>query len=154
MGLKTRRYLEIGELADMGHSSAAPLQRLGLWSGKTLGGAGFGFGGFLLAIFRRSGGFERTEELQGNGGDLIDGVLESGFVGFGGLVKAGDFAHELERGSADFVGSDRRIKVVKGFDVAAHGCSWFVEDLLYGRPEELCRDATVEILRRMKRSSG
>ena len=104
MGLKTRRYLEIGELADMGHSSAAPLQRLGLWSGKTLGGAGFGFGGFLLAIFRRSGGFERTEELQGNGGDLIDGVLESGFVGFGGLVKAGDFAHELERGSADFVG--------------------------------------------------
>jgi hypothetical protein len=29
-------------------------------SGKTLGGARFGFGGFLFAIFARRGGFEGT----------------------------------------------------------------------------------------------
>jgi len=88
---------------------------------EALGGAGFGFGGFLIAIFGRGGGFEGLEELEGYRGDLVDGVLEGGFIGFGRLVEAGDFADELERGGADFVGSDRRVEVIKSFDVAAHG---------------------------------
>jgi len=35
-------------------------------------------------------------------------------------VEAGDFADELELGGADFLGSDRRIKVEERSDVSAH----------------------------------
>jgi hypothetical protein len=59
------------------------------------GGAGFCSGGFLLAIFRRRAGFERMEETAGNLRDFVDGRQEGGFVGFGGLGEAADFAHEL-----------------------------------------------------------
>lgn len=60
------------------------------------------------------------KKAHGGGGDFFDGGVESGFVGFGGCVEAGDFADELKRGGADFVGSDWRVEVEKQFDVAAH----------------------------------
>ena len=61
------------------------------------------------------------EKLGGSGGDFLDGGEEGGFVGLGRLVEAGDLADELERGGADFVGSDGRLEIEKRFDAAAHG---------------------------------
>lgn len=61
------------------------------------------------------------EKFGGSGCDFLNGGEEGGFVGFGGLVEAGDFADELERSSADFVGSDRRFEIEKRFNAAAHG---------------------------------
>jgi hypothetical protein len=87
---------------------------------KSLGSPGAGFGGFLIAILGRGGGLERLEELERDARDLLDGGGEGGFVGFGGLVEAGDFSDELKRSGADFVGSDGWIEIIESFDVAAH----------------------------------
>lgn len=61
------------------------------------------------------------EEAHGSSGDFVDGVVEGLFVGFRRFIEAGDFANELERGGADFVGSDGRIEIEKRLDVSAHG---------------------------------
>jgi len=60
------------------------------------------------------------EEASGSGGDFADGEVEGGGVGLGWFMKAGNFADELERSGADFVGRDGRIEVEKRFDAAAH----------------------------------
>lgn len=60
------------------------------------------------------------EETLGGSGDFFDGAVERGGVGLRWLVEAGDFAHELERGGANFVGSDGWIEIEERFDVAAH----------------------------------
>ena len=60
------------------------------------------------------------EEAEGDGGNFVDGGLEGGLVGFGGLVEAGDFADELERGVVNFFGSYGWIEVEERFDVSAH----------------------------------
>jgi len=82
--------------------------------------ASLGFGGFQFAVARGGGGFEGSKEAMGCGGDFVDGEFEGGGVGFGWLVKAGDLADELKRSGADLVGSDRRIKIEKRLDAAAH----------------------------------
>jgi len=84
------------------------------------GSARLGFGGFFFAVLGRSGGFERAEKTGGDFGNFLDRGLEGGFVGFRGLGEAADFAHELERGGADFVVGYRRIEVKKRSDVSAH----------------------------------
>lgn len=94
----------------------------GVRSAEAGGSAGAGFGGFGFAVAMGSGGFEPSEQARGNAGDVINGGVEGGFVGFGGMVHAGDFSDELEGSGADFVGCDRWIEVEKSFDVAAHGC--------------------------------
>ncbi len=71
------------------------------------------------------------EKLGGSGGDFLNGGEESGFVGFGWLVEAGDFADELEGSGADLVGSDRRFEIEKRFDAAAHGAP--AKDRVRGR---------------------
>ena len=68
----------------------------------------------------RRRGFEGMEEARRNAGDVINGGVESAFVGFGGMVHAGDFADELEGSGADFVGGDGGIEIEKWFDVAAN----------------------------------
>jgi hypothetical protein len=83
------------------------------------GGASFGFGSFEFAIAGRGGSFEGLEKTLGSG-DFVDGAFEGGSVGFGWFMEAGDFADELERGGADFLGCDRRIEIEKRFDAAAH----------------------------------
>jgi hypothetical protein len=90
---------------------------------KTDGGAGAGFGGLGFSVAMRSGGLQRMEQARGGEGDLVNGRVEGGFVGFRGMVEAGDFADELEGSGADFVRGDRGIEVKKGFDVAAHETS-------------------------------
>lgn len=60
------------------------------------------------------------QELGGGGGDFVDGGEEGGLVGFRGFVKAGNFADELERGGANFVGSYGRFEIEKRLDAAAH----------------------------------
>src|SRR5258707_15738255 len=62
---------------------------------KAFGGAGACFGGFGLAIALGSRRFQGVQQARGGAGDVVDGSLEGGLVGFGGLVEAGDFPDEL-----------------------------------------------------------
>ena len=78
---------------------------------EAFGGTGFGFGGFFFAILWRGVGIERMEEARGAGSDFIDRGEEAGFVGLGGLIKAGDLADELEGGGADLLIGYRGIEV-------------------------------------------
>lgn len=98
-------------------------------SAEAGGGAGASFGGFGFAIAMRRGSFEPGEQARRNMGDGVNGGVEGGFVGFGGMVHAGDFADELEGSGADFVRRDRGIKIEERFDVTAHGAPssiWFL----------------------------
>ncbi len=88
---------------------------------ESYGRAGFGFRGFFFAILGRGTGFERLQKPEGNTRYFIDGSEKRGFVGLRRLVKAGNLAHKLQRSGADLVRTDRRVEVVKRFDVPAHG---------------------------------
>ena len=48
--------------------------------------------------------FKGAEKFEGDCDDLVDGVLESGFVAPQRLVEAGDLADEVEWSGADCVG--------------------------------------------------
>src|SRR6266478_1621875 len=87
---------------------------------ESLGGASFGLGRLFFPILGRRGGFERTEETSRHAGYFIHGSLERSLVGFRRLVKTADFSHELQRGSLNLFGSNRRIEVKEGFDIPAH----------------------------------
>lgn len=84
------------------------------------GGAGAGFSSFGFSVAMGRGGFKGGEQPGRNAGDFVNGGVESGFVGFGGMMHAGDFADELERSGADLFGRDWGIEVEKWSDVAAH----------------------------------
>ena len=60
------------------------------------------------------------QKAEGDVRNVFDGSLKRGFVGFRRFVEAGDFAHELERGSPDFIRGDWRFEIVEGLDVPAH----------------------------------
>jgi hypothetical protein len=77
-------------------------------------GASFRFHGFLLAIFGWRAGFERMNETRGNGGDIVDGRQECGFICERGLGKAADFSDELERSSANLLRSEGGSKLKSG----------------------------------------
>ena len=87
---------------------------------EALGGASFGFGGFVFAVSGCSCGFERAEQAHGSGGDFVDGGVERFFVGLRWLIEAADFPDELERSGAHFLGSNGRIEIKQWFDVSAH----------------------------------
>src|SRR5579859_1539660 len=95
----------------------------GVRSAEARGGAGASFGGFGFAVAMGCNGLQGMEQARGGAGDLVNGGIESSFVGFGGMVETGDFADELEGSGADFFGSDWGIEIKEGFDVAAHGAS-------------------------------
>ena len=82
--------------------------------------AGLGLRGFLFAILRRSGGFERAQKAYGNRCYFINRGKERGFIGLRRFVEAGDFADKLKRGGAHFFVGDWRIEVEESFDVSAH----------------------------------
>src|SRR5215472_707060 len=65
------------------------------------------------------------QQVCGGAGDLVNGGIESRFVGFRGMLHASDFADELEGSGADFLRSYRRIEIEEGFDVATHGAPLF-----------------------------
>jgi len=87
---------------------------------ESLGGAGFGFCGFLFAISWRGAGFERFQEPGGCGGNFIDGSEKNDFVCLRRFVEACDFPHELQRRGPDLFRSDRRIEIVERLYISAH----------------------------------
>src|SRR5918999_1449714 len=72
-------------------------------------------------------------------GDLLDGGLEGGFVGLGGLGETAQLADELERRVAHLVLRRRRLEVEEGLDVTAHGES--PDPLRWRRCQPLNRSA-------------
>jgi hypothetical protein len=54
---------------------------------------------------------QRLEKPRRDGGNIIDGSQERGFVGLGRLIKTADFPYELKRGSPNLVGCYRWIEV-------------------------------------------
>ena len=52
--------------------------------------------------------------------DSMGRLIESGFIGFGGLVESTDLAHKLQRGRLDFILCSRRFEIVKRMDIPAH----------------------------------
>jgi hypothetical protein len=65
-------------------------------------------------------GFERAKEASRGGCDFIDCGDERAFVGLRRFVEAAYFSHELKRSGANLFVGDRRIEIVKNFDVPAH----------------------------------
>jgi hypothetical protein len=61
-----------------------------------------------------------VEEARADVCNFIDGCIEGGFVGFGGLVEAADLPDELERGVSNLLVGHGRIEVEEIFDVSAH----------------------------------
>jgi hypothetical protein len=82
--------------------------------------AGSRFRRFFFAILGGRCGLERMKQASGDGGYLVDGCEERGFIGLRWLVQAADFPDELERGRADFLLSDWRIEVEERLDIPAH----------------------------------
>src|SRR5258708_6425317 len=87
---------------------------------EAFAGAGLCFGGLFFAALWGGGGFECVEESSADGCDLIDGLVEGGFVCFGGLVEAADLPDELQGGVADLLVGHGGIEVEEVFDVSAH----------------------------------
>src|SRR6188508_3400327 len=77
-------------------------------------------GGFDLAIPRGRRRLERGKKLAGDGGNLVDGREERGFVGLRRLVKTADLAHELQRGRANLLVRHRRGEIEEDPDVSTH----------------------------------
>jgi hypothetical protein len=88
---------------------------------ESFGGSRASLGRFFFPVFRRRSGFERTEKAGRDLRDLVHGVEERAFIRLGRFVEAAYFPHELQGSGANFVGSDGRIKIVKGSDISAHG---------------------------------
>jgi hypothetical protein len=93
---------------QVSQSPAATVMASGL---KSPGRAGFRFGGFLLAILRRTRSFKSGEKARRDAGDFVHGSLEGGFVGPRRLVKSADLPHKLERSGADLLVGDGWIEV-------------------------------------------
>src|SRR5262245_284880 len=89
-----------------------------------------------IAIPRRRGGDQGVEQLLGHFGHPVDGAVENRLVGLGGARRSAQLADELQRRGADLLFGGRRLEVVQGLDVAAHGVLRRVGDafkLVHGR---------------------
>jgi hypothetical protein len=62
-----------------------------------------------------------VEKTGADGSYFVDGGVEGGFVGFGGLVEAADLPDELQRGVANLRVGHGGVEVEEVFDVSAHG---------------------------------
>jgi len=91
-----------------------------LSSTESFRGASFRLGSFFLSILRRGVRVERMEKTRRDRGDFIDRSQERGFIRLRRFAKTSDFSYELERCRSNFFGSDGRIEVEEGFDIAAH----------------------------------
>jgi hypothetical protein len=60
------------------------------------------------------------QNTRSNFCNFVYGSDERSLVGFGGLIEAADFSHELQRRSPDLFLVDGRIEVKKRFDISAH----------------------------------
>jgi hypothetical protein len=87
---------------------------------ESFGSARFGLRRFFFAILGRSGGFERTEKTGRDAGYFIHCGLERGLIRLRWFGESTDFSHELQRGSLNFLGSNRGIEVEERFDISAH----------------------------------
>jgi len=61
-----------------------------------------------------------VDQDSGSGLNLLDGKVELGLVGLGGLIEVAEFAHELKSGSLDLIFGSRGFEIEEGFDIAAH----------------------------------
>lgn len=112
------RFRQFGRCAT--YSGGPLVERVRFLCGESFCRTRFGFGGFFGAVFGRGDGVQATEQVAGEVGDFFDGGVEGGFVGFRGIMEAGNFADELQGRGADFVVGDGRCEVKERFDVAAH----------------------------------
>src|SRR5215470_20147265 len=60
------------------------------------GRAGLCFGGFLLTIFRRSGGLERMQQAGRDASDFIHGSEKRFFIRLRRLAEAADLPYKLQ----------------------------------------------------------
>src|SRR3954452_22704641 len=101
-----------------------PAGRRTIWRGSTGVAGASPRSGLLrldLAVLRRGRCHEVLEEMLGDVGDLLDGAVEDLLVGCRRLGGAADLAHELQRGVVHLTRGRRRLEVVQGADVPAHG---------------------------------
>src|SRR6185312_7477952 len=78
--------------------------------------------GLDLAVARRGVGLQRSQQAPRTVGHFGNRAVERLGVGLRRRIEAGEFSHELQRGSMDFGVRGRRIEIEQGLDVAAH-CS-------------------------------
>src|SRR5260370_24911365 len=74
-----------------------------------------------LAVFGRGVRHEVLEQVPGDRGDLLDGLIEELGVGRRGLREAADLADILQRCGPDLVIAGGGLEVVEGADVSTHG---------------------------------
>src|SRR3954462_15543609 len=76
-----------------------------------------------FAVAWRGGGDQRLQQMLGNVGDLVHGLIECFFVSLRGLGEAADLSNKLKRRRTDFVIRRRRQKIMQSFNVSAHAWS-------------------------------
>ena len=94
-------------------------------SGVPLAGARPRLLGLDLPVAGGRMGLQRAKQLSRRRGDFIDRTVERRGVRLRGPVEAGELAHELLRGGADFLLRCRRVEIEQRLDVAAHGVGSF-----------------------------
>jgi hypothetical protein len=65
-------------------------------------------------------GRQLIQQSPGGSGDLVDGLLESNFIGLRRLVESADLADKLERGGTDLFLGGGAFRNAKTFDASAH----------------------------------
>ena len=63
------------------------------------------------SALRRHVCLQRSEQVMGDGRNVVDSLKEGDFIGFGGLGEATNLADELERGRVDLIVSRRWLEV-------------------------------------------
>src|SRR4051794_14189850 len=105
-------------------SAAAWLIGGASWSPRSasepLSRAGFRPRRLFLAVLRRRGRLQRTEQPVRDASDLIDSRIERGLVRPRRLVEAADLPDELQRRGEDLLLRHRGLKVKQRPDVSAH----------------------------------
>src|ERR1700730_3380207 len=87
---------------------------------KTLRRPGTSLRRFNFAISRWSVRNQRLKEFVSRLRHLVDRAIEGEVVGLRGLVKAAEFANELQRRRADLFFRCRRFEVVQHLNVSTH----------------------------------
>src|SRR5262249_7931262 len=77
-------------------------------------------GAFFLAVPRCGARLERREQLTGDPGDRLDGVVEDRLVHLRRLVEPADLADELQRRVANLLLRHRRLEIEEVSNVPAH----------------------------------
>src|SRR5262249_34675424 len=94
-----------------GNAERRTLAGSSLSHSEAFGSAGLRLSGLFFTILRRRGGLKRKEQTLRHTGNFIDRRVEGSLVGFRRFGKSADFAHELQRSRANFLGSNRRVEI-------------------------------------------